>query len=436
MGGRPRPRRRRASPTGSIPGDRSGSTTGPCGGRCCPSTSRNWPDCHGHADRAGHDRPADGDPLDAARPPGARAHARREHVRDRHHAHRRGAGDVPRRRIVAAGPRRGGRAGGDRRRSLHHRGRGVQPRAQPRSPGLHRRLPAPGGGPARPAPDRRPRVRRLGRARRRARRDPADDPQGRPVHREHGPEPALSRPQHGVDEPARRGLRTAHQGHRRAARPPGVGDGRGVQRQLPGAPPGDARLFRQPVQHRPAARRAGARLRHQLARAVRQAAVGRDADRPVRAVGRHPAARPSSARAQRAGHVRDRLGELVGDRAVPGGHHPVPPGARPGRLRGSVRRAGRRSRPDPGRPAAAHRHGVALEPRLLRRHRRRSAPANREPRAPVRPERRRRGRQRRLLARADAGARRSSPRGQPHDAVRAGRARTSSPPPGRDWPPS
>ena len=61
---------------------------------------------------------------------------------------------------------------------------------------------------------------------------------------------------------------------------------------------------RQHVQRRPAAGRADAGVRHQLADAVRQAAVGGDADRPVRAVGRHPASRPPPARAQPPGHVR------------------------------------------------------------------------------------------------------------------------------------
>ena len=205
--------------------------------------------------------------------------------------------------------------------------------------------------------------RRRRRLEHRPRRDPADDPQGRPVDRQHGPEPALPRPQQRADEPARRGLRAAHQGHRRAARAPGLGDGRGVQRQLPGAPAGRARRVRQPVQRRPAARRAGAGVRRQLADAVRQAAVGGDADRPVRAVGRHAPARPPHARSLGAGDVRQRLGDVVDHRAVPRGHHPVPAGARARRPRRPVRRARRGSRSEPAGAAPAHRHGVALEPR-------------------------------------------------------------------------
>ena len=50
--------------------------------------------------------------------------------------------------------------------------------------------------------------------------------------------------------------------------------------------------------------------------------------------------------------------------------------------------------------APAQRHGLPLEPRLLRHHRRQAAPAHREPRAAVGAERRRRGRQRRVLVRA------------------------------------
>ena len=91
----------RASPTASTRGASSGTTTGRCGGRCCRSTWRTWPD-DGDADGTGDDRAPDGDPLDAPRPAGARAHARRADVRDRHHPHRRRAGDVPRRRVVAA----------------------------------------------------------------------------------------------------------------------------------------------------------------------------------------------------------------------------------------------------------------------------------------------------------------------------------------------
>ena len=164
----------------------------------------------------------------------------------------------------------------------------------------------------------------------------------------------------------------------------------------------DARRLRQPVQRRPAARRAGAGVRHQLAGPVRQAAVGGDPDRPVRAGGRHAPARTAHARSQRPRHVRQRLGDDLDHRAVPGGHHAVPPGARAGRLRRPLRRARRRPDADAPGVAAAHRHGLALEPRLLRHHRRRAAPAHREPRAAVRADRRRRGRQRRAVARSDA----------------------------------
>ena len=190
--------------------------------------------------------------------------------------------------------------------------------------------------PARRAARPRARRRRDGRAPRRPRRHVADDPQARPDDGQHGPEPALPRPQQRPHGPARRGLRAAHQGHRRAARAPGLGDGRGVQRQLPGPPPGHAGRVRQRLQRRPGAQRPDAGERHQLAAAVRQAAVGGDPDRPVRAVGRHPPTRPPRPRAAGSSELRRRLGDVVGRRAVQGGHHPVPAGPRPGRLRRSV----------------------------------------------------------------------------------------------------
>ena len=115
--------------------------------------------------------------------------------------------------------------------------------------------------PARPAPRRRPRRGRGRRAAHRARRHAADDPQARPVDGQHGAEPPLPRAQRSADGPARRGLlRAAHQGRRRAARAPGLGDGGGVQRQLPGAPAGDARRVRQRLQHGPGDHRADARV--------------------------------------------------------------------------------------------------------------------------------------------------------------------------------
>ena len=56
-----------------------------------------------------------------------------------------------------------------------------------------------------------------------------------------------------LDRAARRGVRVAHQGHRRVARASGLGDGELVQRQFPGPPPGDPRRVRQRLQLRPGA---------------------------------------------------------------------------------------------------------------------------------------------------------------------------------------
>ena len=74
--------------------------------------------------------------------------------------------------------------------------------------------------------------------------------------------------------------------------------------------------------------------------------------------------------------------------------------------------------PDAAGAAPAHGDGVALEPRLLRHHRRRAAPAHREPGAAVGPDGGRRDRQRRAVAGADAGHRRPPSGGQPDAAVR------------------
>ena len=326
---------------------------------------------------------------------------------------------------MAAGTRRAGDARRADRPAVHHRGRRVQPRAQPRPAGVQRRLLRAHAHPARPVAGARARRGRGRRTAHRADRHAADHPQARPVARQHGAQPALPGPQRRVARPARRGLlRAAHQGSRRAARAPGLGDGRGVQRQLPGAPAGDAGRVRQRLQHRSGDHRPDARVGHQLAAAVRQATVGRDEDRAVRTVGRHPSARTAHARTLGTGDVRGRLGRLVGRRSLSRGHHPLPAGAVARRQRRSDGRARGRQGAAPRRPAAAHRHGLALEPGLLRHLRdadgRGAAPAHREPRVAVGTEHGRRDRQRGAVARVDAGAPDALPRDQPHDAVRAG----------------
>ena len=121
----------------------------------------------GDADGAGR-RPTGrrAHPLDAARPAGARAHARRAAC-SRPASRRIGAEQEM---FLVDGswqPAPGALAmlAGHRRRPLHDRARGVQPRGQPRPAGLHRRLPEPAGGAARRAPRPSPAaVRRRGRA--------------------------------------------------------------------------------------------------------------------------------------------------------------------------------------------------------------------------------------------------------------------------------
>ena len=162
--------------------------------------------------------------------------------------------------------------------------------------------------------------------------------------------------------------------------------------------------------------------------AVRPAAVGRDAHRAVPAGGRH--AQPDAA------HARDR-----GARQL---RHPLGARSRSSRSsRRTSRASARWSAPtstrirwrvlDARRGAAAQgaapaqRHDLPLEPRLLRHHRRQAAPAHREPRDARRAEHARRGRERRVLVRADGRARRA--RGGHHRAASTSTrpARTSTP---------
>ena len=244
------------------------------------------------ADGCNYGGSADGDPLDAARPAGAPGNAPGQPLRDGCQAHRRRAGDVPRRRRVATGIRGLAGARGPDGAPVHDRGRGLQPRAEPRPAGVQRRLLHPDARPTRRAAHPRSGGRPGCGAAARPGRDVADDPQARSDDGQHGPEPALPRPQQRPDGFAWRGLRAAHQRHRRASSAPGLGDGGGLQRQLPGPPASHPRRVRQRLQRRPGAQRPDPGERHQLTTAVRQAPVGRDADRPVRAVRRHQAAGP------------------------------------------------------------------------------------------------------------------------------------------------
>ena len=257
-----------------------------------------------------------GDPLDAARPAGARAHARREHVRDRRHAHRRRAGDVPRRRLVAAGAGAlavlAGIADGHFTTELGAFNLELNLDPQVLHGDCLRRMEAqldellrrPRAAPARPgstscSPAS---CRRCARATSRSTTWSRTRATWRSTR---------------ADEPARRGLRAAHQGHRRAAhRHDSVmveACNASFQVHLQVTPDEFAHMYNV------AQVLAGPVLavRHELADAVRQAAVGRDAHRAVRAGGRHPPTRPPPARAQRARHVRHTTGCTIGRRDLP-----------------------------------------------------------------------------------------------------------------------
>ena len=131
-------------------------------------------------------------------------------------------------------------------------------------------------------------------------------------HREHGAEPALPHAEPRDDGGARRGLRHLDQGPRRARRQARLAHVRGVQRELPGPPPGRrAGSLRARVRHRAAPARAGARGRDELADALRQAPLGRDSHRALRAVVRHPHAVAARARSRGARLVRQGLGQAA-----------------------------------------------------------------------------------------------------------------------------
>ncbi len=210
----------------------------------------------------------------------------------------------------------------------------------------------------RPGAIRRQRARR----RRAAGRDPADHPHVRPRSVEHGRQGSLPPTQRGDQQPAWHRRRLLHQGGRRAAHPPRLGDGRGLQRQLPGPPAGGRGDVRQPVQHRSAARRPGARLCDQLAVAVRSPSVGRDPHRGVPAGSRHPPADATTC----ATSVRGSRSATAGcgarswsstARTSPASRRCCPTSRSPTRSRPGGGRG-----PGPRRAAPPHRHGVALEP--------------------------------------------------------------------------
>ena len=110
--------------------------------------------------------------------------------------------------------------------------------------------------------------------------------------------------------PARRGLRLLDQGARRADR---RGTTRSCSRRATRASRCTCRStperFARRLQHRAGSSGPALALGDELAAAVRQAAVGRDAHRALRAVGRHPHARSARARREARVIVRQALGQ-------------------------------------------------------------------------------------------------------------------------------
>ena len=270
-----------------------------------------------------------------ARPARARAHARRGPVRDRRAPHRRRAGDVPRRRSWRPAPRRARAARRARRPALHDRARRS---STSRSTSTRSTFSGDGF-----APDARRSSTRCSTGARRAPAarassvvlagHPADDPQARPRPRRTWCRArATWQLNEAISEPARRRVRASTiKGLDELRHAPRLGDGRGVQLELPGPPPG-RRPTSSPRMYNIAQVLAGPMLavRHELAAAVRPPAVGRDPHRAVPAGGRHPPAEPPPARARGARQLRHRWVRELGRRDLPGGHRPLPPARRHG----------------------------------------------------------------------------------------------------------
>ena len=182
---------------------------------------------------------------------------------------------------------------------------------------------------------------------------------------------------------------------------------RGGLHQRPAAPAGQPRDLRRALERLPGHRRRAARAGRELAVLLRQGALARDADRPLRAGCRHPLRRAQGAGRAAACVVRRALDHL--DLRPVRGERPLLPVLLPivddedplEVLRARRRAAARRA-------AAAQRHHLPLEPPGLRRRPRAAAPAGREPLPARRPDRRRRPRQRRVLLRAGQGAGRAA----------------------------
>ena len=256
------------------------------------------------------------------------------------------------------------------------------------------------------------------------------------VARQHGAEPAVPGAQRRVARPARRGLlRAAHQGRSTSCvvRQDSVmveacNASFQVHLQV------DAGRVRQRLQHRAGCSPARCSRRRPTRRCCSASGCGPRRASRCSSSRSTPAARPRTcASAQARVTFGTRWVQRVGRRDLP---------ARTSRASARARRPTLDEDPmaelEPRRgaapqgAAAAQRHGLSLEPRLLRHlGDGQAAPAHREPRAAVGAEHRRRDRERRALARVDEGAPTRVPRDQPDDAVRAGAGELLRRPPAR-----
>ncbi len=288
--------------------------------------------------------------------------------------------------------------------TVHDRARALQPGSERRAQRAHGVLLFVAGVADPPARGRRARRGERGGRGRGAHRDPPDAPALRRHDRQHHAERALLRPQRGARDPARRRASpAAHRGDRRAVHRGRLGDPRVVQHQLPGASAGRRRGVRGGLQRGPDGHGSGDGRRGELAGPLRQASLGRDPHRALPAVRRRPQRHAPRAGARAARALRRGLARRVGHRAVPGGRSTLPRAAHDRRARGFHGRAASGGDPEARRAAVAQQHRVPVESSLLRRDRRRTAPAHRVPHSTGRSDRGGRGGQRGVLVRPRAG---------------------------------
>ena len=351
-----------------------------------------------------------GDPRlhqgDSEGPQGPGEDALRWHDRVRRAPLRRGAGVLPGGPRLAPGDRRARRAGTSSRGHLHDRAGALQPGGQPPAQAPHRPLLLGHGGRNRRAARAGARLGAKAGSRHRPVRHPAYPGQVRPVDGQHHPHAPLLRPQRCAQpHPGRVVIPPSHRGHRRDLRRARLGDGGGVQHQLPGASSGFRGGVPELLQRGPTGDPAGAGGMRQLPASLRQAALERDAHRAVRAVDGHAQRDAPPASDQHARALRRALDQEVGDRALRGRHRTLPGAPHRRGDGGSLPGACTGRRAPPPRAPVAQRHRVPLESPLLRHQRGQAASAHRVSGAALGSDDHGRGGQRGLLDRPGARGR-------------------------------